>query len=880
MPGPAQHWDCIPTVRSIKSLQKPASGDTTFFIRENIFASSVNLIEIAFYKKYVGSGMTVYVETNEYDNGHVTDADVQKVVNAMLFQTPIGSIHPELGILPNETAIFGQTPDIDQNGRLFILLIDIRDDYKEGVSETYVAGYFDPLDQINSGSGKGNRGDMIYIDTNPANAGENSTLNTVAHELQHLIHFRYDSNESTWLNEGFSELAPRLLGFPSRSFAHFLSDTDRPLNNFDDSITDYSKVALWSFYMYRRFGMEMIGEVTRDGTRRSLDSYLYYLHMHGYPSMTSEDLLTDWYLANLLNDSSIDDGRYGYGVEIPTVTSGYFSSNFTEGEIITENLHSGAAEYVQFYSGKDIQFNMTHSSDDQLHMAVVKHTVVPDIEIIDLNGTDFQYSDPDFGYGYEKISFIPFSTSLLAQDDPITFNFSADGIGGTTETEIAFDGDSTSFYIILNGAEAAERFVMPSAGGKLKGIKVHCDSESPITIRLYTSASSSYLAEWKNLTPYAESWTRFDFGDVEFPEDSTKFILSVSSSDAEQALGYSHTKDGTGRALLKESGGVFISLANYSVGSELLTGDWHIRAIVSEPLNLPPEISIEPDSLYLWQNDYSGSFTVRNGGTQALEWEIAADVPTWLTVEPDEGVVTTSCQSVDISIDRNILPTGINEFTIPIQSNGGSDTLFLSVLQRNYEKSQAVVIPAATDFSNQIGRLQMTLFNIGIGESEYKFTSQSPVLYFSPASGVVGKNDTVSVEVFLDREALSDRILPFGFFDGVDTLNMNLTYSGDLHTKLGKLTILSPMPNPFIISRNSQLAIPIRLPNDHPAELKIFDIRGYEIRAFPFSSSNVGLNVTYWDGKDHLGKCVSSGIYFLFLKQGTDMIRRKFIVLR
>ncbi|MFA4838763.1 MAG: hypothetical protein WC703_04725, partial [Candidatus Neomarinimicrobiota bacterium] len=556
MPGPAQHWDQIPTVRAVKSLQKPTSGDTTFYIRENIFESPVNLIEVAFYKKYVGSGITVYVETTEYDNGHVTDADIQNVVNAMLYQTPTGSLHPELGILPNETAIFGQTPDIDQNGRLFILLVDIRDGYQQGVSETYVAGYFDPLDQVNSGSGKGNRGDMIYIDTNPANAGDNSTLSTVAHELQHLIHFRYDRNETTWLNEGFSELAPRLLGLPSRSFAHFLNDTDRPLNNFDDSIADYSKVALWSFYMYRRFGLDMIGEVTRDGTRRSIDSYLYYLQAHDCPTMTSEGLLTDWFIANLLNDSSIDDGRYGYGVEIPAVTSGYFSSNFTEGKAVPENLHSAAAEYIQFYSGKDIRFNMTHDSDDQLHMAVVKHTAIPDIEIVGLNGTDFQYADTDFGYSYEKISFIPFSTSLLAQDDPITFSFSADGVGGTTETEVAFDGDSTSFYILLSGAEAAEQFVMPSSDFQIKGIKIHCASESPVTVRLYASASASYLAEWTNLTPAAESWTRFDFDDVQFPEDSTKFILSVSSSDAEQALGYSHTKAGTGRALLKESGSV------------------------------------------------------------------------------------------------------------------------------------------------------------------------------------------------------------------------------------------------------------------------------------------------------------------------------------
>mgnify|MGYP000188545246 CR=1 FL=1 len=50
--GTPHLWDKIPEIISIKSLAKPVKGDTTFYIRDDIYASSVSLEEVSFYNKF------------------------------------------------------------------------------------------------------------------------------------------------------------------------------------------------------------------------------------------------------------------------------------------------------------------------------------------------------------------------------------------------------------------------------------------------------------------------------------------------------------------------------------------------------------------------------------------------------------------------------------------------------------------------------------------------------------------------------------------------------------------------------------------------------------------------------------------------------------
>ncbi len=877
--GTPHLWGKIPEIISIKSLAKPVKGDTTFYIREDLYASSVSLEEVAFYKKFENDKIVIYVEVNEYDENRVDSTDIVNVKNAMLYETPTGSVDPHKGILTNEIEIFGEPPDVDENGKLFILLIDVRDGYEPG-DETYVAGYFDPLDQNKN---KGNYSDIIYIDTNPANTNDASTHSVVAHELQHLIHYNYDIDEDTWLNEGLSELAPRILGFPVRSFASFLHDTNRPLNSFDNNgnIIDYAKVGLWTFYFYKRFGIEMIKPLVKEKAN-SLQSYENVLKDFGFIEIEKEDLLEDWFIANLLNDPGIDDGKYGYGdTVIPEVLSDHFSANFTQGEDISDELNDAAAEYIQFYSGKDISFEMTHGFSSQFCIAVVKYSTLPEIVISEPCPSPFSFSDSLFGIAYEKITFIPFSTSIKTSPETTDFTYNASGKGGYEEEEIAYDGDSLSFYIKLKidqkNCEAAEKFTLPSEDSRLAAVEFNVKEDLPVTIRVYSSLTSSPIAIYENIPPSAGMWTRFDFDEDILPETATSFALSISSND--NSLGYSHTEEGQGRAYLNIGAG-FSDLSNFKVGTVgTLTGDWLIRAIVQKPVVKPAELVIEPDSLYFWNNEYQLSFGIKNSGTEMLSWYISGGFPDWLDIEPITGSLYER-DKITVSIDRKNLSPGIYELFIPIASNGGNDSIFISVLERNCERPQAALLPFKAIFNDETGKILLKVFNIGLHEANFEFFKDSPYLEFYSSQGVVPYEDTVYVDAFLDRKTVTESIISAFFYNGVDTLQLNFIYEGEIQSVEEKLSVLPTVQNPFLVSEQVFTTIRVRLISEQKPSLVIYNILGQEVKSFTFNSHKPGLHLFRWDGKNDKGCWLSSGVYFILLKQNGKTARQKMLLIR
>jgi len=107
----------------------------------------------------------------------------------------------------------------DKDGKLCILLLDIKDGYEPGVNDSSVGGYFYSGDLVNFKNS--NLCDMIYIDTNPWNPGRDESNIALTHELQHLMNLMtsiklrseikdgvvYYSPMDLWINEGLSTAA-------------------------------------------------------------------------------------------------------------------------------------------------------------------------------------------------------------------------------------------------------------------------------------------------------------------------------------------------------------------------------------------------------------------------------------------------------------------------------------------------------------------------------------------------------------------------------------------------------------------------------------------------------------------------------------------------
>ena len=108
------------------------------------------------------------------------------------------------------TTNFGEHGDVDEDGKVTLLLLDIVDEYDPDVGGGFVAGSFDSTHMLRKTSNsKSNECDMIFIDVNPVEVESEEFYTTIAHEFQHLINYSrtymVDGREQDiWINEGLS----------------------------------------------------------------------------------------------------------------------------------------------------------------------------------------------------------------------------------------------------------------------------------------------------------------------------------------------------------------------------------------------------------------------------------------------------------------------------------------------------------------------------------------------------------------------------------------------------------------------------------------------------------------------------------------------------
>ena len=82
-----------------------------------------------------------------------------------------------------EKSIYGNHTDVDNNGKIIILFLDLNPESGNG---SILNGYFNPADLID---GQGNNADMLYMDLGGLNNNPYYMAGTILHELQHLINY-------------------------------------------------------------------------------------------------------------------------------------------------------------------------------------------------------------------------------------------------------------------------------------------------------------------------------------------------------------------------------------------------------------------------------------------------------------------------------------------------------------------------------------------------------------------------------------------------------------------------------------------------------------------------------------------------------------------
>ena len=91
--------------------------------------------------------------------------------------------------------------------------------------------------------------------------------------------------------------------------------------------------------------------------------------------------------------------------------------------------------------------------------------------------------------------------------------------------------------------------------------------------------------------------------------------------------------------------------------------------------------------------------------------------------------------------------------------------------------------------------------------------------------------------------------------------------------------LLPSYPNPF----NPETWIPYHLAQEAEVTLTIYDVRGSVVRALRLGHQPAGVyesrgRAAYWDGKNHQGESVASGVYFYTLTAGDFNATRKLLI--
>jgi len=392
-------------LKKTKSV-KDAVGDVKTFYSLNLLTNSFELVTAKLVKK--GTVSQIWVDTLYLKLGWVSNNDINVLFNALENSTPNQSKDPTKGIIKLVKQYFGNPPDKDGDGITDFLLVQIHDNFDNDSNSPFTAGFFFRYDQTNlKGS---NQRDILYIDIYPTiyYNGNHTPLTaaaTIAHEFQHLIHYNYDKNEETFVNEGLSLNAEVICGYPLRSPNNYFKNTNIPLFNWNtningnDVIADYSRAALFTRYYIEQLGDDFIKTIIQD-TLNGIAAFNKEFIKIGYRYRFNE-LFFNFCVANYLNNKKFGK-EYYYKYNISTKPKLFINTNRTNGSIKRNPIYPYAVDYLAFKpGGKNLTVNLNAPANILSSAFLYGRDTSFSVSLLLERSQNF----PEFGSTYKQIIF-------------------------------------------------------------------------------------------------------------------------------------------------------------------------------------------------------------------------------------------------------------------------------------------------------------------------------------------------------------------------------------------------------------------------------------------------------------------------------------------
>ncbi len=105
---------------------------------------------------------------------------------------------------------------------------------------------------------------------------------------------------------------------------------------------------------------------------------------------------------------------------------------------------------------------------------------------------------------------------------------------------------------------------------------------------------------------------------------------------------------------------------------------------------------------------------------------------------------------------------------------------------------------------------------------------------------------------------------------------ISITDSGNNLPGVIKTSLKQNFPNPF----NPITTINYSLAEEGDVELIVYNIKGQKVKTLVAGNQTAGLYNAIWDGKDNVGKTVSSGVYLYRLSTGKKTLNKKMLLLK
>jgi len=231
-------------------------------------------------------------------------------------------------------------------------------------------GYFSVFneyteEQAQGMGGHSNEVEMFYMSCYPGDPVSPIRISVLAHEFEHMIHWGFDQNEETWVDEGCAEYAMLLFGVPD-PLIQFPNSPDNDLTEWGNQFLDYVQVFMFFTYVSDHYGGANTLKAIVEEPQNSTDGIETVLFNLGY-SETFADLFVNWAMANYYHgyhgEYAVFDSLYIYfSIDPPGFAHSGMHSSYPVGPY-NPTVHRWAADYISFSINEPVALDVEFQGD-------------------------------------------------------------------------------------------------------------------------------------------------------------------------------------------------------------------------------------------------------------------------------------------------------------------------------------------------------------------------------------------------------------------------------------------------------------------------------------------------------------------------------------